>query len=86
VLQIIALAGGTTRTSAKDKARIIRKTPNGREELPIPLNAMMKGKVRDMPVEDGDILFVPTSGGRTAMYRGTDAVVGIATGFALAGK
>jgi polysaccharide export outer membrane protein len=86
VLQIIALAGGTTRTSAKDKARIIRKTPNGREELPIPLNAMMKGKVRDMPVEDGDILFVPSSGGRTAMYRGTESAIAIATGFAVGGR
>jgi polysaccharide biosynthesis/export protein len=84
VLQIMALAGGTTRTSAKDKARLIRKTPNGREEMPIPLKAMMTGKVKDMPVEDGDILFVPSSAGKNALYRGTDAAVGIATGLALA--
>jgi polysaccharide export outer membrane protein len=86
VLQIIALAGGATRTSARDKARLIRKTANGREEMPIPLSAMMKGKVRDMPVEDGDILFIPTSVGKTVLYRGTDSAVGIATGFALAGR
>jgi polysaccharide export outer membrane protein len=85
VLQIMALAGGTTRTSAKDKARLIRKTANGREEMPIPLAAMMKGKVRDMPVEDGDILFVPSSVGKNVLYRGTDSAVGIATGFAMAG-
>ena len=85
VLQIMALAGGTTRTSAKDKARLIRKSPNGREEMPIPLKAMMMGKVKDMPVEDGDILFIPSSAGKTALYRGTDAAVSIGTGFAMAG-
>ena len=85
VLEIMALAGGTTRTSAKDKARLIRKTPNGREEMPIPLKAMMNGKVKDMAVEDGDILFVPSSAGKNVLYRGTDSAVAIATGFALAG-
>lgn len=84
VLQIMALAGGTTRTSAKDKARLIRKTPNGREEMPIPLKAMMMGKVKDMPVEEGDILFVPSSTGKNILYRGTDSAVSIATGLALA--
>jgi polysaccharide biosynthesis/export protein len=86
VLEIMALAGGTTRTSAKDKARLIRKTPNGREEMPIPLKAMLMGKVKDMPVEDGDILFVPSSGGKAALYRGTDAAVAIGTGLTLGGK
>jgi len=86
VLQIMALAGGTTRTSAQDKARLIRKTPNGREEMPIPLKAMMQGKIKDMPVEDGDILFVPSSGSKTALYRGTDSVIAIATGLTVGGK
>ena len=85
VLEIMALAGGTTRTSAKDKARLIRKSPNGREEMPIPLKAMMIGKVKDMPVEDGDILFVPSSAGKTALYRGTDAAISIGTGLAVGG-
>jgi polysaccharide export outer membrane protein len=86
VLEIMALAGGTTRTSAKDKARLIRKSPNGREEMPIPLKAMLMGKVKDMPVEDGDILFVPSSGGKAALYRGTEAAVAIGTGLTLGGK
>lgn len=86
VLQVIALAAGTTKTSAQDKARLIRKTPNGREEMPIPLKKMMDGKVVDMPLEDGDILFVPSSRGKIAAYRGMDAAVGLTTGLAIAGK
>ena len=53
--------------------------------MPIPLKAMMNGKVKDMAVEDGDILFVPSSTGKNVLYRGTDSAVAIATGFALAG-
>jgi polysaccharide biosynthesis/export protein len=86
VLQVIALAGGTTRTSGQDKARLIRKTANGREEMPIPLKAMMKGKVVDMPLEDGDILFVPSSRSKAFAYRGVDTAIALTSGLAIAGK
>ena len=85
VLQLVALAAGTTKTSAQDKARLIRRTPNGREELPIQLKAMMTGKVVDIPLEDGDILFVPSSRGKIYAYRGMDSAIGLASGLALAG-
>ena len=85
VLQLVALAAGTTKTSAQDKARLIRRTPNGREELPIRLRAMMTGKVIDIPLEDGDILFVPSSKGKILGYRGMDSAIGLTTGLALAG-
>jgi polysaccharide export outer membrane protein len=86
VLQVVALAAGTTKTSAQDKARLIRKTPNGREEMPVPLKKMMDGKVADIPLEDGDILFVPSSRGKIATYRGMDAAIGLTSGLAIAGK
>jgi polysaccharide export outer membrane protein len=86
VLQIVALAQGTTRTSATDKARLIRKTGNGREEMPIPLKAMMRGKVIDIPVEDGDILYVPSSKGKIYGARGVDTAIGLASGLVLGGK
>ena len=39
VLQAIALAQGTNRTASQNKARLIRKTQKGREEMPIPVEA-----------------------------------------------
>jgi polysaccharide export outer membrane protein len=86
VLQLIALAQGATRTSAQDKAHLIRKIQNGREEIPIPLKAMMRGTVMDMPLEDGDILFVPSSKGKIFAYRGVESAIGLTTGLVLAGK
>jgi polysaccharide biosynthesis/export protein len=86
VLQIIALASGTTRTSALDKARLVRKTANGREEMPIPLKAMMNGKVIDIPVEDGDILYVPSSKGKIYGARGLDSIIALTTGLAIGGR
>jgi polysaccharide export outer membrane protein len=86
VLQVIALAQGTTHTAAPDKARLIRKTPNGREELKVPLKAILNGKVVDIPLEDGDILFVPSSKGKIFAYRGVDTAIGLTTGLAVGGK
>lgn len=86
VLQVIALAQGATKTAAPDKARLIRKTPNGREEMPIRLEAMMKGKVIDIPVEDGDILFVPSSTRKIYTYRGIDNAIAMTSGLVIAGR
>lgn len=80
VLEVIALAQGTTHTASPDNAHLIRRTPQGREEIPIPLKAMMRGKVLDMPLEDGDILFVPSSKGKIFAYRGIDQAIGLTTG------
>ena len=84
VLQLVSMAAGTTRTSAEDKARLIRRTPNGREELPIRLKAMMSGKVIDIPLEDGDILFIPSSKAKIYGYRGMDSAIGLASGLSIA--
>ncbi len=86
VLQVIALAGGATHTAAPDKARLIRKTPTGREELKVPLKAILNGKVVDIPLEDGDILFVPSSKGKIFAYRGVDTAIGLTTGLAVGGR
>ena len=67
VLQAIALAQGTNRTAALDHAKIIRKTDSGREELPVPLKKIVANKGPDEMLFDGDILFVPTSGAKTAL-------------------
>jgi polysaccharide export outer membrane protein len=71
VLQAIALAGGTTNTAKLSGARIIRKSPQGVNEIPVSLKKMLQAKTGDVPLQANDILFVPASarkiiGGRTA--------------------
>ncbi len=67
VLQAIALAQGTNRTASLNHAKLIRKTPSGREELPVPLKKIYADKKPDEPLADGDILFVPTSAAKNAV-------------------
>jgi polysaccharide biosynthesis/export protein len=61
ILQAVALAMGTSPTAAKSSARLIRTTPQGREEIPINLKKILSAKATDTPMQDNDILFVPSS-------------------------
>jgi polysaccharide export outer membrane protein len=82
VLQALALAEGLTRTSAKSHARIIRtdEASGQRAELPIDLGRVLAGKAEDMQLRPRDILFVPNSAARSALARGSEAVLSIVTG------
>ena len=85
VLQAVALAQGLTHTSAAARSRIIRTNPatGKREEIPIDLKKVLAGKIADPMLEPRDIVFVPNSVGRTAMYRSIDAVISVGTGVAV---
>jgi polysaccharide export outer membrane protein len=61
VLQVVAAAGGPTHAASVGGTRMLRKTPSGLEERPIPLKALLHGKTADIPVSAEDILFVPSS-------------------------
>lgn len=82
VLQALALAEGTTSTSAEKKARIIRTEEQSgkREEIPVNLKRILAGKSPDPKLQARDILFVPNSAGKTAFYRGAEAAVSITGG------
>lgn len=61
VLQAIALAQGANKTAALNRAKVIRKTETGRDELPISLKKILANNAPDETLFDGDILFVPNS-------------------------
>jgi polysaccharide biosynthesis/export protein len=67
VLQAIALAQGTNKTAGLNQTRLIRKTDGGRQELPVPLKKILSNKASDELLADGDILFVPVSGAKSAL-------------------
>lgn len=66
VLEALALAQGTVPAAKLSKARLIRKNANGKEDLPLPLNSIIANKVPDSPLQDGDIIYVPSSAIKTA--------------------
>ncbi len=83
VLKALALAGGSTRTSALKKTRILRQTPNGIQEIPIDLRKVLYAKAPDMALVKGDVLFVPGSGAKAAAYRTADAAMSMTTALAI---
>jgi polysaccharide biosynthesis/export protein len=83
VLKALALAGGSTRTSALNKTRILRQTGSGVQEIPINLKKVLYAKAPDVPMEKGDILFIPGSSAKAAAYRTADAAVSMSTALAV---
>lgn len=83
VLKALALAGGSTRTSALNKSRILRQTPNGIQEIPINLKKVLYSKAPDMALVKGDVLFIPGSAGKAAAYRTADAAMSMSTALAV---
>ena len=82
VLQALALAEGMTHTASAKHARIIRtdaKTES-RSEIPINLSRILAGRGADPFLQPKDILFIPNSAGKAALFRGTEAAVSIAGG------
>jgi polysaccharide export outer membrane protein len=67
VMQIVAVAGGPTHLASAGKTRLLRRTANGFQEQRIDLKKLLRGQAQDVSVRDEDILFVPTSGVKSAL-------------------
>lgn len=83
IIEALSLAGGMNKTAALSQTKLVRKLPAGREEVDLNLKHILYGKQADVLVSDGDILFVPSSIGKTFLYRGVEAAFGLATSYAL---
>jgi polysaccharide export outer membrane protein len=85
VLQAIAMAEGANPTAKLNNAKLIRKTPNGPQETPLPLRDMLASKAPDIRLQAEDIIFVPNSAAKTAGRRTMEAIIQTATGLAIYG-
>lgn len=85
VLKALALAGGSTRTSALNRARILRETPNGIQEIFVNLKKVLYAKAPDMAMVKGDILFIPGSTAKAVAYKTAEAAVSLSTTLAVIG-
>lgn len=74
VLKAIALAQNIKSTASTGKACIIRNGRNGgNEQVPVNLKKILDGKQPDLALLANDILFVPDSSSKKAMYRAGEA-------------
>lgn len=85
-LQALALAQGANKTAAENKSRLIRKTATNREEIPLQLKKILAGKAKDVPVHDGDIVFVPSSGAKNWGERSVEAAIAVTSGLIIYGR
>jgi polysaccharide export outer membrane protein len=67
VMELVAHAGGAPPTADTSHVRLIHRNANGYTEQTFSLYAMMRGKSPDIPLQAGDILYVPFSFIRNAI-------------------
>jgi hypothetical protein len=75
------------RTAALSNARILRPVPGQqkRAEVVVDLKKIMAGQSADIPLLAGDVLVVPGSTGKHAVYRALEAAITAGTFVASAG-
>jgi polysaccharide biosynthesis/export protein len=88
VLQAVAMAEGINSTSDSKHSRIIHHAADAslRSETPVNVKMILAGKAEDVPLNGGDILFVPGSLSKKAGVRTVEAVIQTATGMAVWGR
>jgi polysaccharide export outer membrane protein len=83
-LKILALAGGLTRTAKSDKAVIVRKDNQGQQhEVAIDLKKVLNRRAEDLQLQPSDILYVPESGAKHALFRTAELGLALGSGVAL---
>jgi polysaccharide export outer membrane protein len=83
-LKMLALAGGLNHTAKSNHAVIIRRDRQGQQhEQTVDLKKVVERKAEDVRLEASDILYVPDSTAKRALYKAGEAAIGIGTGVAL---
>ncbi len=79
-LKVLSLAGGLNRTAKSDHAVIVRKDGTGQQhEVEVDLKKVMKFQAEDVQLRPSDILYVPTSVGKTTAIRVAELTLAIST-------
>jgi polysaccharide export outer membrane protein len=80
VLRALSLAQGLDGRASPQKARVIRQSKDGSQEIAIRIGDILRGAAADALLENNDILFVPDSRAKGALHRGAEAAIQLATG------
>ena len=84
MLKILALAGGQTRFAKLDHAVIIRKDNQGKQTATeADLKKIIHLQEEDLPLRASDILYIPDSKTKMALYQTIQLAIGLATAAAL---
>ncbi len=70
LLQVLAAAGGTTQLASLSGTKMVRRTPSGLKEIPVPMKELLHAKTADLRMQAGDIVYVPSSRVKSALNTG----------------
>jgi polysaccharide export outer membrane protein len=83
-LKLLALSGGLSRTAKKDRAVIIRKDNQGQQhEVAVDLKKVLERTSEDVLLQPSDILYVPDSASKQAMFKALEFGIALGSGVAL---
>ena len=80
----VALAGSTNHTATPSNARLVhRSSDGGVMETKVNFSAIQKGKIPDIVMEPGDVLYIPFSYVKNALTLGSSSVLSAVAGAAI---
>lgn len=83
-MKVLALAGGPIRTASYDKAVVVRKDDQGQQhEVALDLKKILNRQAEDLQLQPSDILYVPESGAKQALFRTVELAIALGSGLAL---
>ena len=83
-LKILSLAGGLNKTAKLDHAVIIRKDNQGKQtQTEVDLKKIVARQSEDLQMRASDILYVPDSKAKEALYNGLQIATAVATSVAI---
>jgi polysaccharide export outer membrane protein len=78
--EAMALAGGGAKAAALKNVQLVRSLKDGRKEaITVSVKDIFKGKAPDVPLKDGDVVYVPTSTAKLAAEQAISSALGIGT-------
>lgn len=82
--EAVALAGGNGKAAALKYVQVVRSLKDGRKEaITVSLKDIYKGRAADVPLQNGDVVYVPTSNVKLAAEQALSSALGVGTGIAI---
>jgi polysaccharide biosynthesis/export protein len=80
MLQVLAIAGGLTKSAKQGHARLMRKEPDGTySDRELSVGDLQQGKIPDIAMLPGDVLYIPFSFVRNTVTMGAASIAAAAT-------
>lgn len=77
-LKALAMAHGPTRLAKLSQAMVVRQTPEGVKQIPVPLDKIARSKAPDTELLADDILLVPMNHAKSAAFQAVSMAQSIA--------